>query len=226
MENTTNNNNLTSKEIKSLFFYEFPVASKKDIYKNNNRKTGIYLWTHKASGKKYVGSSLNISQRLVKYFSRSCLLREKERNQSAIYRAILKYGLSEFSFEIVEHCEPSILIEREQYYIDLIDPEYNILKFAGNRQGFIHSEATKELQRKARLGTVLSERTKLIMSNSNPKSTAITVYNKEINETYEFSTIRKAAEFFGVSHSQIIYYIKNQKLFRGMYSIKKKDPTE
>ena len=42
MKNTTNNNNLTSKEIKYLFFfYVFPEASKKEIY--NNRKTGIYL---------------------------------------------------------------------------------------------------------------------------------------------------------------------------------------
>jgi group I intron endonuclease len=108
--------------------------------------------------------------------------RETERNKSAIYRAILKYGLSGFSFEIIEQCGPSILIEREQYYIDLIGPEYNILKFAANRQGFIHSEATKELQRKARLGAVLSEITKLKMSNSNRKSTPITVHNKEINE--------------------------------------------
>lgn len=101
------------------------------------------------------------------------------------------------------------MIEREQYYIDLVDPEYNILKFASNRQGFIHSEATKELERSARLGTILYEKTKLKMSNSSPKSTPIIVYNKEINEIYEFSTMKKAAEFFGTSHSQIIYYIKN-----------------
>lgn len=119
-----------------------------------------------------------------------------------------------------------VFLLKENNIIDLIYPEYNILKFAANRQGFIHSEATKELQRKARLGTVLSERTKLMMSNSNLKSTPITVYNKEINETYEFSTVRKAAEFFGVSHFQIIYYIKNQKLFRCMYFIKKKYPRE
>jgi len=60
------------------------------------------------------------------------------------------------------------LIEREQYNIDLIDPEYNILKFAVSRKGFIHSKATKELQRSAKLGTVLYERTKLNISNYNP----------------------------------------------------------
>ena len=213
MGNTMNNNKFTAKEIKSLFFYEFPEASKKEIYGDNKGKTGIYMWTHKASGKKYIGSSLNISQRLVKYFSKSCLLRETERNKSAIYRAILKYGLSGFSFEIIEHCEPSIFIEREQYNIDLLDPEYNILKFAGNRQGFIHSEATKELQRKARLGAVLSEITKLKMSNSNRKFTPITVHNKEINETHEFSTMRKAAEFFDMPPFSNYILLKKPKAF-------------
>ena len=42
------------------------------------------------------------------------------------------------------------------------------------------------------------------MSNSNPKSTPITVHNKVMNEINEFSTMRKAAEFFDISHSQII----------------------
>lgn len=44
----------------------------------------------------------------------------------------------------------------------------------------------------------------LKMSNSNPKSTPITVHNKVMNEINEFSTMRKAAEFFDISHSQII----------------------
>jgi hypothetical protein len=35
------------------------------------------------------------------------------------------------------------LISREQYYIDLLNPEYNILKKAGFVLGFKHSEATK-----------------------------------------------------------------------------------
>jgi len=31
------------------------------------------------------------------------------------------------------------LIEREQYYIDLLNPEYNILKIAGSRLGVKHT---------------------------------------------------------------------------------------
>ncbi len=37
-----------------------------------------------------------------------------------IYKAILKHGHSNFSLEILEYCEPSKVLEREQYYIDLL----------------------------------------------------------------------------------------------------------
>lgn len=222
MENTRNNNNL----IKSVFYYENPEKVKKDIYKDNNHKTGIYLWTHKALGKQYVGSSLNISQRLVKYYSKACLVSEIQRSNSAIYRAILKYGIKEFTFEVLEHCEADVLIEREQFYINTLKPEYNVLKKAGNRKGFMHSEATKELQRASRLGVVLSEDTKLKMSVANVKSTSVVVINNQTGEVSEFLTMRKAAEFLGTSHSQVISYINSKKLFRGIYIIDKKDNTD
>jgi group I intron endonuclease len=42
----------------------------------------------------------------------------------------LKYGSAKFSVEILEYCEPSEVFKREQYYFDLVKPEYNILKTA------------------------------------------------------------------------------------------------
>jgi hypothetical protein len=62
-----------------------------------------------------------------------------------IYKALVKYGYSSFKLEILENSEPNILIEREQYYLDLLNPEYNILKKAGSLLGFRHSEASREL---------------------------------------------------------------------------------
>jgi len=62
----------------------------------------------------------------------------------AICRALLKYGYSNFSLEILEYCEPSKCIEREQYYIDLLKPEYNIsLTARAPMTGRNHSELTK-----------------------------------------------------------------------------------
>lgn len=43
-----------------------------------------------------------------------------------IYRALLKNGYSNFQLEILEYCEPNLVLEREQYYLNLLNPDYNI----------------------------------------------------------------------------------------------------
>jgi group I intron endonuclease len=66
-------------------------------------------------------------------------------NGSNIYKAILKYGHENFIFKILEYCPIKDLMVREQYYLDTLEPEYNILKFARSSRGYLHTEATKEL---------------------------------------------------------------------------------
>jgi len=65
-----------------------------------------------------------------------------QRANSQIYRSLVKNGYSNFSLEILEYCEKSEAISREQYYLDLCEPEYNILKTAGSRLNSKHSEET------------------------------------------------------------------------------------
>lgn len=62
---------------------------------------------------------------------------------SIIYSALLKHDYANFSLDILEYCEINILIEREQYYLDHLKPEYNILKVANSRLGSKQSEMTK-----------------------------------------------------------------------------------
>jgi len=76
---------------------------------------------------------------------------------SIIYNSLLKYGYSSFSLDILEYCEPSVVIAREQYYIDNLKPVYNIFNKAGSRLGTKQSEETKELQRIALKDCVYSE---------------------------------------------------------------------
>ena len=70
----------------------------------------------------------------------------------SINKALLKYGYSGFQLEILEYCKPSDVILREQYYIDLLVPEYNILKIAGSSLGFKHSDVAKAKISLAKLG--------------------------------------------------------------------------
>ena len=46
-------------------------------------------------------------------------LHKKKTNQQPIVRAVKKYGQENFTIEIVEECDPSVLSERENYYTKL-----------------------------------------------------------------------------------------------------------
>lgn len=51
-------------------------------------------------------------------------------------------------------------VEREQYYIDLFDPEYNILKTAGSSLGFKHTDEAIDKMRTKGIGRSISQETK------------------------------------------------------------------
>jgi group I intron endonuclease len=86
-----------------------------------------------------VGSAVNLTNRLSNYFSLIFLKRTILKSRSIINNSLLKYGYNNFSLDIMEYCESSVLINREQYYLDRLKPEYNILKIAGSSFGYKHS---------------------------------------------------------------------------------------
>jgi group I intron endonuclease len=90
-----------------------------------------------------VGSAVDLSRRLRDYFSRKFLEKEILKNSSIIYRALLKYGYESFSLEILEYCDKVSVINKEQYYIDLLKPEYNLCLKAGSSLGRVTREETR-----------------------------------------------------------------------------------
>ena len=85
--------------------------------KENNGRSGVYLWKNNITGKCYVGSSVRLGRRLINYYSFKYIADPK--SNMLINKALIKYGYSNFSLEILEYCEPSLVVTREQYYIDL-----------------------------------------------------------------------------------------------------------
>ena len=132
-----------------VFVYSDLKSEKSLILKDNKGKSGIYMWTNKINDKIYIGSAKDLSKRLRKYFSTSHISGVK--SIMIIYRALLAHGYDNFKLEILEHCEPSELIKREQYYLDLLKPDYNVLKIAGSPLGVKLSEETKAKIRAANL---------------------------------------------------------------------------
>jgi group I intron endonuclease len=123
--------------------YENAKLLKKQILQENKAKSGIYRWVNLINGKTYIGSGLNLSNRLSHYFSQKHMETSLKTSKSAIYSALIKHGCYNFSLEILEYCSVENLIQREQYFIDIMEPEYNILKTAGSRLGSNHSEESR-----------------------------------------------------------------------------------
>ncbi len=67
-----------------------------------------------------------------------------------IYKALEKYGHANFNLKILEYCLVNDLMVREQYYLDTLKPDYNILTYAGSSRGYRHTEASKELMSSSR----------------------------------------------------------------------------
>lgn len=139
-------------------FYEDAYSKKKEILDENIGKSGVYMLTNKLTGDIYVGQSMDISKRLKNYFNVSYI---KSKKGFRISRALIKYGYSNFSLTILEYCNVSDLLVREQYYFDKLEPQYNILKIAGSSLGFNHSEETKAKISKALKGIYIGDKSAL-----------------------------------------------------------------
>lgn len=110
-------------------------------------KSGVYCWYNLLNGNYYIGSAIDLRNRINDYFQQSYF---RDKSNLIIIRSILKYGLGNFSLIILEYSSQENLISREQYWLDLLNPEYNILEKAGSSLGYKHSlESIDKLSRLA-----------------------------------------------------------------------------
>ena len=201
--------------------YEDIVKDKSKIIQENKQKSGVYRWTHNINGKTYVGSSVNLSNRFYYWFNSKAMVHNIK--ISIIARAILKYGLSSFKLEVLEYCDKSHVLEREQYYINLLKPEYNILKIAGSKLGSKHSEETKEKISLSLIGNKRSVGGKRYL-------TPCTVLDTQTNVIIKYNSITLAAKALGSSPKAIRAYLKRASMtsdpypYKNRYVITKLEP--
>nr|YP_010608753.1 hypothetical protein PNX16_mgp018 [Drechslerella dactyloides]WAN89833.1 hypothetical protein [Drechslerella dactyloides] len=217
---------------------------KLEILKENKGKSGVYRWKNNISGKSYVGSSVNLYIRFLQYFSTNHLIKKTqiEKSTSLIYNSLLKYGYSNFQLEILEYCTRENCIERENYYIKLLNPEYNILPAAGSSLGYIHSDESRAKIVASRLGKKHSKEIKAKISvamqgKNNPifgkiraigagkPSQNIIVIDLEKNTETIYNSLNEAATALGIRRTGISTYLyKNQqKPFKERFIFKRVD---
>ena len=85
---------------------------------------GIYIITNQVNGKAYIGQAVDIRHRFYNHRCDAFNPNDKKYNYP-LYKAFRKYGLKNFSFEILEECDRSELNEKEIYYIAKYNSYYN-----------------------------------------------------------------------------------------------------
>ena len=115
-------------------------------------KSGIYKITNEITGKFYIGSSIDIDQR---FLDHKRDLNNKTHVNIILQRSWDKHGEKAFSNTTLEECSPEKCFEREQYYLDTLQPYksigYNIGKHAGGGDNFTHNPNKEAMREKNRL---------------------------------------------------------------------------
>jgi hypothetical protein len=201
---TLSNNSIDNNDSNYIKVYYNTFEMRKDILKENKGKSGIYMLTNKLTNDIYIGQSGDISNRFKNYFNLSYL---KSKDTFIITKALIKYGYYNFSLTILEYCDKSNLLIREQYYFDKLNPEYNILKIAGSSTNYKHSEETK-----LKMSTI----------SGNP----VNIYEKSSSEGFKligsFVSARRASKFLGISGSTVIKYMNSGEIFKERYKFSSK----
>lgn len=81
---------------------------------------GIYKIENLINNKKYIGQSIDIETRW-KHHQQAAYNKNSKGYEYPLYRAIRKYGIENFKFNIIEECELNQLNTREIYWISYYD---------------------------------------------------------------------------------------------------------
>jgi group I intron endonuclease len=142
---------------------------------------------------------------------------------------------------ILEYCEESFLTDREQFWLDTLLPDYNVLKLAYRTTGYSHTEETKQLMSDlAKLRTHSAE-TKAKISHAltgenNPffnrhhsiasikkiqaanSTSQVYLYNEFKILLFTFPSISHFAKIIKANHSSVANQMKEKiTLFRGSW---------
>lgn len=191
---------------------------------------GVYQIINQMNGKRYIGSTVSFRRRWAEHLKH---LRHGVHANRHLGRSFERYGEAAFIFSVLEPIDnPCQFIVREQHYLDMLKPEYNILPMAGSPLGCHRSSETcmrmseaamghrvsRETRRKisaALKGRTLSEEHRRKLSEANAGKHLSKEHRRKISEAHKgkrhseetrakMSEARRgpAAPFYGRHHSE------------------------
>lgn len=183
------------------------------IKRNLWRKAGIYCIINICNQKKYIGSSKNLYRRLMSHRS---TLRKNSHENKKLQNGWNKYGEDNFQYYILEFCQESDLISREQYYINSTKPWYNIIQEV-ERLSF-PEESRVKMSISRRMG-IAKGSVKLYQEKP--------IYQYSLDGSYlrEYKSIKEASDVSGITRSSINRFLEGKYKKGGgfLWSLTKKD---
>jgi hypothetical protein len=157
---------------------------------------GVYAIKNVITGQMYIGSSTNIGGRRDKHFS---LLKHGKHQNSRLQGSAIIHGMKAFKLFILEFTED--LVVREQFFVNLYKPEFNITTDVINNTP---SEASKKKMSETRL--------RLYQEGLKPNcAKAVIGVHIATGEIVEYESIRKACTAHSIDKSAV------QRVLRGIY---------
>ena len=151
-------------------------------------RSGIYAIRNVTNGRCYIGSAVDLARR---WREHRRTLKVGGHSSPMLQSSWLKNGQDAFVFEVLEAVTVEVLLRREQFWIDYLQPYYNVARCAlAPMSGRRHSEATKAKMsaiaradgRGGKVGRVVSEETraKLSVASCGNKSACGCVRSEEV----------------------------------------------
>ena len=184
---------------------------------------GIYKITNKINKKVYIGQSININARWKEH------LNNAQTKDNVIYKAMRKYGIENFVFEIVELCSEYLLDEREKYWIQYYDSYNNgyNMSLGGEGRKYDYKYLVSKYQQ---LGTI-EKTAKECGCHAHTVSSALKAYNitpntnslgiqrpikqidpKTLQVIATYNSIADAAKAMGVNNNAAISKVLSGKM--------------
>lgn len=179
-----------------------------NLSKEDLKNIGVYKIINTINNHFYIGST---DRKFLERFKEHCRYYEQYKENGrrnlhpALWAAYDKYGIENFKIEIVEVLNDksfSEILDREEYYIHQLNPEYNICKFPTqsgkpNLGRKLSDEWKQKISKKSALYTHDEEALKIVTANN--KQNAIKLKFEKDNQILNFNSWVEAASYFNTT---------------------------
>lgn len=147
-------------------------------------KSGVYKLVAN-NGDVYIGGTKNLKLRESNHFY---TLQRGIHHNPLLQKYANENGVDSFTFEVIEYCSAQDVVGREQYYLDTLNPAFNIAKEAKHPNAWKGRHHTDESKHKLSIATSSrpsyrhTEESKAKISNGNKGKKRSDEYKKRLSD--------------------------------------------